>query len=436
MDKITKLLENKIEPFMERVDENKVMIALKSGFVFTTPFIMIGSLVAVVINFPWLNVIAPDIYDWLSINATFIYDCTYGVISLLMLIGISSSYAKEYNLNITYSVITSILSFMVLLSSDGNYININGITRQTNAQNIISLSLFDFNSLIFAVLTALFSIRLFVFFSHHNPTFKKLKKNVSLQYETFRVIYPTFLTLIVSLIIRNIFLSTHYLTLNNFIYEIITKPLVGIGNNIVSFVLITQVFANVLWFFGIHGTNVVNAVWDPILETMSIANISAFESGQAIPYIISGIFRNVYGITNVYVILIALIIVGKSKRLKKITKMSAIPAIFCISEPMVYGIPIFLNPILFIPYVICSSIQFLVAYFLCYIGFAPIPVISVPWTTPIFLNVLVSTNWDFRGVITQITLIIVGLFIWIPFIKILDKRYIKEESKIENSDIN
>lgn len=218
--------------------------------------------------------------------------------------------------------------------------------------------------------------------------------------------------------VDSIYLFSYHITINQF------------WKQYFSFIFVTQICANFLWFCGIHGSNVINAIWDPILQIMTLANMTAFQSGIHIPYIISTTFKNVYGITNVYVIIISLILIPKSKRLKKVTKMSLIPSLFCISEPMVFGIPIFMNPILFIPYILCSSLQFLVAYFLCVIGFAPIPVIPVPWTAPLFLNVLISTNWDIKGVLTQIILIIIGVVIWGPFIRVLDHKYLKEEKKI------
>lgn len=431
MDKITLILEKYIEPAIGKFDDNKVMVSLKAGSIFTTPFLILGGFVSVIIYFPGLEKIFPSFFQWAVENLSIVEECTFGLSAIMMLLGVSSSYAKEYKVNTIYATITAFLCFlMITIFKDTQSIMVDGVLHEVTVSNVIPVSAFGFRGIIVAILVSLLSVRIYAYLTHHKVAIKMPESIPPNTFNAFSAIVPAAGTILVFLIIRNIFLNSPYESVTNFIYQIITTPLLGVGNNIFSFIFVTQICGNILWFFGVHGTNVVNTIWNPILQTMTMANITAFKAGETLPFIVSNTFNTVYGITGVYVIVISLLLVAKSQRMRKVTKMSVVPAIFCISEPMVFGVPIFMNPILFIPYLICSSVQFLVAYVLCYIDFAPVPVIPIPWTTPIFINALLSTNWNWMGVVTQVILLVVGVLIWVPFIKILDKKYIDEESKI------
>ena len=430
MNKITYILEEYIEPTMERVEENQILISIRSGSIYATPFIILGSLITLLVNFPGISIFFPDVSQWMQNYLTPLLDCTYGVSALVMMIGVVSIYAKEKEVDRIFATITAILAYVILTiypgSSEANT-QMSGIVEMVNTSYYISLDVFGFKAIILAIMTSLVSVKIFSLFYKSNKNQSNLYGKI-FTFDIYKVILPISMTLIFFVLLKEICISITSQSVIDFVYSMITTPMLVIGKNIFSFIFVTQICANFLWFFGIHGTNVVNAVWDPILQTLSMSNLIAFQSGQDIPSIISSTFQNVYGITNVYCILIALILVARSKRLKKTYKMSLVPALFCISEPMLFGIPIFINPVLFVPYILCSSIQFIVAYILCYIGFAPVPILPVPWTTPIFINVLISSEWNFYGVLTQIILLIIGVIIWYPFLKILDRRYLCDEN--------
>lgn len=430
MEKFTRWIEQFIDPLMQRLNQYKIITALKNGTMFMTPFLILGGLTLVVICFPGLDKAAPELALWLGMNLGQLSDCTIGFMGFVMLIGVASAYAKEQEINQIYGVITAILCFMIVtIFSATQAVMIDGVATQVTMNGVIATGAFGSRSMITGIIVALTSIKIFAVVFHKNIIIKMPDSVPPMVSNAFTSVFPASAALIVFVIIRIIFLSTPYGSLTECIYAVITTPLLGIGNNIFSFILITQIFANVLWYFGIHGTNVVMAVWGPILATMGVANLEAFRAGDPLPYIISDSFNGVYGICNVYVIIIAVWLVMRSKRMKSVAKVASVPALFCISEPMVFGLPIFMNPILMIPYLICSSVQFTLAYVLCVVGFAPVPVIPTPWTCPAFINILLATNWNFMGVVTQLILIVVGVLIWLPFMKVLDRSFLHDEEQ-------
>lgn len=240
------------------------------------------------------------------------------------------------------------------------------------------------------------------------------------------------LTLLLFIGIRNAFLLTGYQSFQNFIYEIITAPLLTIGNSVwavIIFILIQQI----LWFFGIHGTNVIMAVWSPILLSLMTANMEAYSAGKELPYILSQTFWQVYSAPFLLCVPI-LLLFTKSAQTKAIGKLSVIPALFSINEPYLFGLPVILNPILFIPFIGVYLIQFIVMYVLAQIGIVPIPVVPVPWTTPIIISGLLSTNFNIMGAVAQLISLGIGLAMWFPFIKILDKTYVESEKLKETAE--
>ena len=431
MDRITAMLEKYIEPVMTKINSYKLINALKNGTMFMTPYLIFGGIILVITNFPGLDKISPEISTWLNTNLSQLSNCTIGFMGLIMIIGMASAYSEELKINQIYGTITALLSYLVVtVFSSTQEILIDGVSQTATMSNVIPLDAFGSRSMITGIIVALISVRIFAWVIEKDIVIKMPENVPPMVSNAFTSVLPAAASILFFGVVRIVFAYTPFGSLTECIYTLITTPLMGIGNNIISFLLITQIFANLLWFFGIHGTNVVNSVWAPVLTTMGVANLEAFQAGKDLPYIISNSFNSVYGITNVYVIIIAMLIVMKSKRMKSVAKVSTVPAVFCISEPMVFGLPIFMNPILFIPYLLCSSIQFAIAYFLCYIGFAPVPVIPTPWTCPAFINVLLATNWNFMGVITQLILIVVGVLIWLPFMKVLDRSFLKEENQL------
>lgn len=115
-------------------------------------------------------------------------------------------------------------------------------------------------------------------------------------------------------------------------------------------------------------------------------------------------------------------------------KASIGPAVFVIHEPVLFGVPVVLNPLLFIPFVFAYILQFVLVYVLAAVGIAPIPVVAVPWTTPILFSGFLSTNFNIMGTLVQVLAIIVGLIGYYPFIKALDKQYLAEEKENERKE--
>ena len=214
-------------------------------------------------------------------------------------------------------------------------------------------------------------------------------------------------------------------------------PLLNLGNTVWAMVT-AYIFVHIFWFIGVNGGSVVGAVYNPILQTLAAQNLEAFRTGEPIPNIISQQFQDLFatfgGAGSTLSLLIAMLLFCRSKRIKNLGKLSLAPGIFGINEPIIFGLPIVLNPIMFVPFLLVPTFNIVVSYIVMKIGLVPYPSgVPITWTTPIIVSGFLSTGWT--GAVLQVLLLIAGVFIYMPFIKIMDKQFMKEEMKeIEDKD--
>ncbi len=169
---------------------------------------------------------------------------------------------------------------------------------------------------------------------------------------------------------------------------------------------------------------------NPIWTMLDDANRLSSIAGEVPKNIISLSFRNSFASIGVVGAIIAIVIVAKSKQYKEVGKVGLVPYIFNIGEPVLFGIPLMLNPLYFIPLVITPSVSAVIAYIALATKLVPIPtgLAQLPWTTPPIISGYLVTG-SIRGAILQIVLLIVTTLIWIPFVKMADKQIYKEEAQ-------
>ncbi len=153
--------------------------------------------------------------------------------------------------------------------------------------------------------------------------------------------------------------------------------------------------------------------------------MNAYAAGESIPNIITMPFWDVYmsiGGSGVTIgLLIAIFIAGKREDLRSITKISFGPGIFNINEPVIFGVPVMLNPLMAIPFIVTPLVTGAIGYIATAAGFAGKAVVMVPWTTPPIINAWLSTGGSLGAVVTQIVCIIVSALIYLPFVMLMNR---------------
>ena len=167
-------------------------------------------------------------------------------------------------------------------------------------------------------------------------------------------------------------------------------------------------------------------------------NNAAWIAGKEIPNIISLPFRDVYGtlggIACTLGLLIAIFIASKRKDLKDIAKVSLPTSLFNINEPVLFGVPIVFNPILFIPFCFTTTIIYIVAYVATAMGLVSKLVVFTTWSTPIFLSGYMASGGDFRNVILQIVCLGIAVLTYLPFVKLMNKQDVSYQEDLDGDD--
>ncbi|MFR3286179.1 MAG: PTS sugar transporter subunit IIC [Enterococcus casseliflavus] len=235
--------------------------------------------------------------------------------------------------------------------------------------------------------------------------------------KSFSVLIPIFITLFVIAIAGRLFELASGLYINEALYRFLQAPLEGILQHpagIIGLVIISQVF----WLVGIHGGLVISPIRNPILIAALAANIAAFESGQTPDQVITMgswvTFLVAGGAGLILSLNIGLLMFSKKDDLRAVAKIGLVPSLFGISEPVVFGLPLVLNPIFAIPFVLGSGLPAAMLLAANQFGLIGSNIVDVPFGLPIIVGAFLG--WGINGVILQLLIIVVGVFIYLPFI--------------------
>ncbi|SER61432.1 PTS system, cellobiose-specific IIC component [Gracilibacillus ureilyticus] len=428
MNKFMEFLENFLLPIADKLNNNRYLSALRDGFMVALPLIIFGSIFVVIANFPFLDKI-------LSEDALAAYQnalgpasaATLSIMGIFVIIGIGYKLVEQYELDAIYGGVVALAAFLILTPQV-----LEGVS------GVIPTSTLGAQGMFLGIFTAFISAELYRFFVQKNWTIKMPPGVPGAVSRSFSALIPITLTLSVFLIIRIIFSYTPFETVQNFIYTVIQEPLTVLGSGLpatIVAVLLIQIF----WFFGLHGQIIINSVFDPIWYALNDENLKAFQAGTELPNIVTKQFIDTFlvgmggsGMTLAVVILIFMI--GRSRQLKELGKLGGPAGFFNVNEPIIFGLPIIMNPIIIIPWLLAPVVITVITYFAMAIGLVPPPAgIIVPWTTPPILSGFLATGNAWQGAVLQIfNLFVVGL-IWWPFLKVLDKNYYETEVKSEKS---
>lgn len=274
-----------------------------------------------------------------------------------------------------------------------------------------------------AIFVSMIAVRCYVYLMDKGPKIKmprSVPRAVTSSFESLISIVGTSLLFI---IVSVIFSNTSYGDIHSFITGILQKPLEGLGESLTS-LLIFWVIGEICWWFGIN-SSVTSPFLYAIFFPLSIANMSAMAAGNTLPYILTYSFAYTFKGPRHFVFSSMLAFMSKSKQLKAVGKVSVVPGIFGISEPMKFGIPMVFNPITLVPMVLTPVVCTTIAYYACYLGFMPKQGVDILWTMPPIISGFLACGW--QGAVIQVVQIIACFIIYLPFFKWLDNIKLREE---------
>ncbi|MCI5773411.1 MAG: PTS sugar transporter subunit IIC [Erysipelotrichaceae bacterium] len=437
----TEKIEKVLMPIAEVISKNKYLISIRDGFLCATPLLIVGSFFMLLANFP-----IPAYMDWLRATEIFGYslasiisvpaNITFNLMAIFAIVGFGYSFSKQIDVQPGFGSVVGLVSWFMLMPQYTLFTP-EGATEAVQVSSI-PMAWVGAKGLFVGIFCVFLSSHIYKYIYNKGWVIKMPAGVPPTVEESFASLIPGGFVLLVFLFINFGFRLTPWGDAFNFIFNFLQLPLQNVGDSLGAMVII-YLFAHILWFFGIHGTQITDTVFTPILYSLSAENLTALQAGLPLPHIINKQFQDLFatygGGGSTLSLLIAILLFCKSKRVTELAKLSIIPGIFGINEPVIFGLPIVLNPVIGIPFILLPMINIIVAYFAMSIGLVPIcNGVIMPWTTPPIISGFLASGW--QGSVLQFVMIIVGIFVYLPFIKTVDKGYLEEEEKAKLNATN
>lgn len=425
MNNFVNFLETNILPIANKFGQQRHMTAIRKGIIATLPLTIVGSFFTILSNMP-----IPAVAKFLAPYQAILdipFRFTVGILSLYAAFGIASALADSYKMDTLSSGILGVLAFLVSTVQPVKINNdIKGVISAGRYMNIANLSA---SSLFAAIATSLISVEIYHFLQKRKITIKMPEGVPPEVSNSFVALFPAAIILILFWVVRDIF----NFNIATFISNLL-MPLKGflVGNSLAGG--LTTIFLICgFWTLGIHGAAIMDPIVRPFWE-MSIANnMNQFHAGVSamkLPTIFTEQFLQWFvwiGGAGGTLALVVLFMFSKSKYLKDLGKLSILPGLFNINEPIIFGAPIVLNPILGIPFIIGPLVTATVSYFATVTHMVPMMMVRLPFTIPGPIAALISTNWSWNALILSVINFIIYLIIYYPFFKVFEKQQLEKE---------
>ncbi|MGL4849041.1 MAG: PTS sugar transporter subunit IIC [Clostridium sp.] len=429
MKKFIAFMEEHVVPIAAKIGAEPHLAAIRDGFVTIIPIIMAGAIAILVNNFHI------DIYQnfmksvfgpgWHQLGGS-VWNGSYAIMALLVCFTISYHLTKGRGKDGLAAGVASVGVYIVLigdLAKGTGFLGTNGL--------FLSIAVALIVGDIMCVLLG--NPKLVIKMPAGVPP--AVAKSFASVFPTMIVIWGGALIQEIFIILANHITWLHTMTIPGLINTFIQTPLQGIISSFWG-VMILVLVIQLLWFFGLHGANMMFPIIQAVLFPLTIANMDLVKLGEAPKYIINDQFLNSFvnmggsGLTICLIIAIFIVHKKSSEQQKIIAKLAVAPGVFNINEPIIFGLPICLDPIYVVPFVLAPLINCTIAYLSMAGGLVPYPQVEIFWTVPPILSGILGTN-SWQGGVLALLLMILDILIYIPFVIIAADRDKKLQAAAE-----
>ena len=440
-DKLMTFIENKILPIAAKIASNRYLNAIRDGFVFAMPFLIVGSFILLILNLPLTdknNFLYMEWYD--NLMKAFKGDLvqpfyvSMGIMSLFVAYGIGYSLSGHYNLNSITGGFLSLFSFL-LVSAKVEYVPIveavskSFLVAPNTSIPVMDVRFMDAKGLFVAIIFGIISIEIFRFLVHKKLIITLPESVPPAIAKSFELLIPVAVVIVLFQALNIIIQKKLIMMIPELVMKIF-EPLLHVSDSLPSIIILLLVI-HILWFAGLHGTNIVDAIVKAITLSNLAINQAALQAGEPVTKIFAGGFFDSYvfmgGVGTTLGLAIAMVR-SKNEHIKSIGKLSIVPAVFNINEPIMFGAPVVMNPVLMIPFIALPIINATIAWIFTKLNIIGHIVSLVPWTTPGPLAALLATNLNVGSMILSLVLIFTSYLAYIPFLKAYEISLEKEES--------
>lgn len=428
-------INEKVVPAMMAFINTKAIQGLKDGMLYSMPMMIIGSVFLLLANFPFT-----PFTDWLTAMGITeilnqVYGSTFNVMALIASAGIAYTYVKNEGFQAMPAGVISLCSYLILQPSE--------ITDEAgNTVGVIFKTWTAGQGMIGAIIVGLVTGWIYSLFLRKKIVIKMPEGVPGGVATSFTALIPGSVIILLFTVIYAIFRKGYDVTPMEWIYSTVQIPLQGITDSFGGVILIGFLIP-FLWFFGVHGSTIVSGIMSSLLTANAVANQAIVDSGLELTLenggrIVTQQFVDQYitvtgaGITIGLVFY--LLFFSKSTQCRQIGKLGLGPAFFNINEPVLFGTPIVLNPIMAVPFMLMPVLSGIIQYFAIYTGLCPMyRGVVVPWTCPPIISGFLIGGW--KSALLQLGILVLTFFVYLPFIRVVDQMNFKQEQEAKELDI-
>lgn len=410
------------------VQNNTILQAVKNAFVRTIPFTVIGSFSNLIkmqldaliksqnLHWGWLTSIS-NLFGYLGV-------ATLGIVGLIVVISSAYSYAVELkqrdenkSMNIIIATLLAFSAYFVMVPN-----NVNFADPKAKVIEGFASSLFSYEGMFTGLIVGMLAVALFAAFSRSKFTIKmpgSVPQNV---FDSFFALIPMAEVLLLFGLARIGLQAMGYASLIQLIATVVIKPLLTVGTGLPA-IIVVILLEQILWFLGLHGFNIVwgivSAFWLPLFlqNVAKFAETKSFADISIAPNTMTNVYAMIGGSGATFGLIIAMLIFAKKgEKEREVAKLALVPGCFGINEPVIFGLPIVLNPIMFIPWIVVPLFNAIVAYVVTSIGWVVALVVLNSGNEPIFFSTWILGGLHMSPVILALVLVIFDVFLYAPFV--------------------
>ena len=410
------------------VQNNTILQAVKNAFVRTIPFTVIGSFSNLIkmqldalikaqhLHWGWLTSIS-NLFGYLG-------TATLGIVGLIVVISSAYSYAVELkqrdenkNMNIIIATLLAFSAYFVMVPN-----NVNFSDPKAKIIEGFASSFFSYEGMFTGLIVGMLAVAMFAAFSRSKFTIKmpgSVPQNV---FDSFFALIPMAEVLLLFGLARIGLQAMGYASLIQLIATVIIKPLLTVGTGLPA-IIVVILLEQILWFLGLHGFNivwgVVSAFWLPLFlqNVAKFAETKSFADITISPNTMTNVYAMIGGSGATFGLIIAMLIFAKKgEKEREVAKLALVPGCFGINEPVIFGLPIVLNPIMLIPWIVVPLFNAVVAYVVTSIGWVVPLVVLNSGNEPIFFSTWILGGLHTSPVILALVLVIFDVLLYAPFV--------------------
>ncbi|WP_017346381.1 PTS cellobiose transporter subunit IIC [Pantoea sp. A4] len=420
-DSLFGVIENRISPVAARLSSQRHVVAIKDGFIASMPFLIVGSFMLLFSHPPfsadsqwafaqwWLGIVKAH-------NETLMmpYNMTMGIMSVFITGAIAYNLAQSYKLNGLMAALLAVMSFLLVAAP-----------QQGGTLSAASLG---GEGIFTAILISLYATEVMHLLHKYHIGFRLPEQVPPKIRQSFDLLIPI-MVMFLTLFPLSLWMQSQFGLLIPQAIMALFAPVISAADSLPA-VLLAVLLCHLLWFAGIHGAAIVGGILQAFWLSNLGLNQAALNNGETVTKIFIEPFWQFFitvGGSGATLGLVLLYLRSRSAHLRAIGRLGLVPGMFNINEPVIFGSPVVMNPLLFIPFITTPLINAVIAWTATRTGLINHVISLAPWTTPGPIGAAWSTGWDLRAVVLVLFLIGLSALIYYPFFKMYERQLLQQE---------